>query len=151
MNVIFLSGTTRTDDDVAGFNEWLEAVETFGTNKNKLEHPYFPIVYDEDDGSAPVKARINVEQFTESRWVWNNRNTKSKNCLDDPTFLNYRKDTCNVYGKNGPAHGHCTKDGSRAYIKCAQSCGVLCESVWEGQDGGRFRLAKENEGLQVEL
>ena len=133
------AGKTKTDDDLAEFNEWLEAVERFGNDENKLEHPYFPIVYDENDKSAPVNARINVEQFTESRWVWNKRDKKSKHCLDDPTFLNYRNDNCEVYGKNGPAHGQCTKDGSRAYIKCAKSCGVLCESV----------LVKEAEKLDL--
>jgi hypothetical protein len=122
-------GKTRTNDDVSGL-EWMEALERFN-----IDHPFFPIVWDAEDHTAHLHARKNVNQFTQSRWVNLKKRKSAEQCVDDDSFLNYRNDDCTVYKKDGPAHQFCTRDGSRAYLRCAKSCAVLCGSKEEEEEG----------------
>ena len=139
---------TRANDDSAFFEEWMRAKELVDGKGSdgvtrELDHPYFPIVFDRNDATAPTRARENVRRFKKARWVWSNRERESKTCKDDAQWRNMHNDGCSVYAKDGPAHEYCTKDASLAYIHCAKSCAVLCEGERErvvsgGGSGGEL-------------
>jgi hypothetical protein len=137
------SMSTRATDDEKFFDEWMRAKELFDARgsdgvERVLEHPYFPIVFDRNDATAPARARENVRRFTRERWVWPERERQSKKCTDELGWRNDYDDGCEVYAYGGPAHEFCTKDASLAYIHCAKSCAVLCEGVDESVDDGEL-------------
>ena len=118
----------QTDDDIDSFSEWVQMKSIYGL---RMDHPYFPVVYDNaasDNARTTSKAIENIERFMNGTWTPKQQlHFAHRLCQDNPTFRNFVGDGCNMYGTQGPAHGFCITDGAQAYINCPQSCQVLCQ------------------------